>query len=112
MSKIFIKTNREPFFVTKSIAEQIMKDFQDEKIPLQTVMTIKHVEGTKLTTKADIRSIDISYSDKDYWERKNEVEPPKQNFVSEPPMTKEEEERSRTAMLRAKENLRKAGFRV
>ena len=112
MSKIFIKTNREPFLVTKSVAEQIMRDFQDEKIPVQTVMTIKHVEGTKLTTKADIRSIDISYSDKDYWERKNEIDPPKQNTHVEIPMTKEEEERSKQAMLRAKDKLREMGFKV
>lgn len=112
MSKIFVKTNREPFLVTKGIAEQIMKDFQDEKIPPQTVMSIKHVEGTKLTTKADIRSIDISYSDKDYWERKNEIDPPKQVFTPEAPMTAEEEAKSKQAMLKAKENLKKMGFKL
>lgn len=110
MSKIYTKTQREAYLVTKSVAEGILKDLNDENVPPQTMMTIKHIEGTKMTTKADIRSIDVSYSDKDYWERKNELDPPKPFTPEIKKQTPEEEQRSKEAMLRAKENLRKAGI--
>lgn len=112
MSKIYTKTQREPYLVTKQAAEEISKDHKDPNKPPQFVLTIKHLEGVKVVTKADIRSIDITYNDKDYWDKKKEVEPtPAYN----PPtviMTEEELKRSREAMLKTKEKLKQQGFNL
>lgn len=109
MSKIYTKTQREPYLVTKEVASAIDQDHKDIKLPPGHVLTIKHLEGVKVITKADIRSIDIIFNDKDYWEKKREMDPPKP-FTPPPPMSAEELERSRSAMMRAKQKLIDAGI--
>lgn len=110
MSKIYTKTSREPYLVTRSVAEAIAKDYADVNILQDTKMTIKHLEGTKIVLKSDLRSFDISYNDRDYYDRKAEISPRPQNIPAVEEQTEEEKERSKQAMLKAKENLRKAGI--
>lgn len=110
MSKIYTKTQREPYLVTKEVAKAIEQDHKDIKLPPNFVLTINHLEGTKIITKADIRSIDIIFNDKDYWDKKKELEPPKPYEPPDVKMTEEEREESRKAMLRVRENLIKQGI--
>lgn len=110
MSKIYTKTQREPYLVTKEIATAIEQDHKDIKLPPSHVLTIKHLEGVKVITKADIRSIDIIFNDKDYWEKKKDMEPPKPFTPPEPEMSEEELNRSREAMARTRQNLIKMGI--
>ncbi len=110
MSKIFIKTQREPLFVTKETATLISKDNEDDKVPPNQKIEIKHLDGVTQVLKADIRTIDISYSDKDYFEKKRETAPAETYVPKEVVMTPEEIARADVARRKVRENLVKIGI--
>ena len=105
-----VKNRRTPLYIEKKDALFIQEHFMNEKIGNDFKFKVSHAESLDPYTfsKMDIRDVLVN-DDKDFWKLKHDLFPPQPKQFIQPEMTPEELQRSRAAMLKARENLVKSG---